>query len=265
MVIDAHIHIFPDKLAPKALKNLSEICKSPYYADGTAEGTRQSLKSWGIDAGICMNIATKPKQQSSVNQFAASVQGGGLFCFGSVHPDAPDALDELRRIKELGLYGVKLHPDYQEFMVDDKRLFPIYEALSELELPVTFHTGWDPYSPGLIHAPSQAVARVAELFPRMTVIAAHMGGLNRYAEAEEYLAGKENVYLDTALSCRNCSPEQMLRLIRRHGAERVLFASDCPWSRSSDELDFLEKIPLTSSERDAVYYQNAKRLLNLPL
>lgn len=265
MVIDAHVHIFPDRLAPKALKSLSEICKSPYYMDGTADGMRQALKSWGVDAAVCMNIATKPKQQLSVNRFAASVQGDGLYCFGSVHPDAPDAIDELRRIKELGLYGVKLHPDYQDFIVDDSRLFPIYEAISELRLPVTFHTGWDPYSPNLTHAPSQAVAKVADLFPRMTIIAAHMGGLNRYDESEEYLAGKENVYLDTALSCRNCSPEQMLRLIRRHGAEKVLFASDCPWSRSSDELAFLERLPLTSKERDAIYFQNAKRLLNLPI
>ena len=265
MVIDAHVHIFPDRLAPKALKSLSEICKSPYYMDGTADGMRQALKSWGVDAAVCMNIATKPKQQLSVNRFAASVQGDGLYCFGSVHPDAPDAIDELRHIKELGLYGVKLHPDYQDFIVDDSRLFPIYEAISELQLPVTFHTGWDPYSPNLTHAPSQAVAKVADLFPRMTIIAAHMGGLNRYDESEEYLAGKENVYLDTALSCRNCSPEQMLRLIRRHGAEKVLFASDCPWSRSSDELAFLERLPLTSKERDAIYFQNARRLLNLPI
>lgn len=191
MIIDAHIHIFPDSIAEKALKNLSEICKMPYWTDGSVKGTEEKLKDWKIDKAICMNIATKPKQQDTINRWAASIQNDTLLCFGTVHPDAPDAIEELQKIRDLGLYGIKFHPDYQNFRIDDPRMFPIYEAVSGLGFPVTFHTGWDPLSPDLIHAPSQAVAKVADLFPKLTIIAAHMGGMNRYNESETYLCGKK--------------------------------------------------------------------------
>ena len=263
MIFDAHIHIFPDRLAGKALENLSGICQSPYFANGTLSGTLDALKNWGIDGGICMHIATKPKQQTSVNNFAAEIQKGNLFCFGSVHPDAPDALEELQRIKELGLKGVKLHPDYQDFFVNDPKLFPIYDAASSLELPITFHTGWDPYSPDVVHAPPEEMAKVADEFPRLTIIAAHLGGLKRWDETEQYLAGKENVYFDTAMCSRYGTPEQTLRLIRKHGSSRVLFGSDCPWSKSSEERNFLESLPLTSGELEAILYRNVAELLQL--
>ena len=262
MLIDAHVHMFSEKIAQKALNNLSEICKSPYFADGTLRGTKEKLREWGVDAAMAMNIATKPTQQPIVNNWAASIHDPMFYCFGSVHPDAPDVLDELQRIKSLGMHGVKLHPDYQGFLIDDPQRVPIYDAVSSLGLPVTFHTGWDPLSPDLIHAAPQAVAKVVKLFPRMTVIAAHMGGMARYREAEEYVAGLP-LYIDTSMSSRLCSPEQFERLVSRHGSEHVLFGSDCPWSRSCDEFDFIERTHLTDREKENIYCKNARRLLGL--
>ena len=262
MLIDAHVHMFSEKIAQKALTNLANICKSPYFTNGTLSDTKEKLKSWGVDAAMAMNIATKPTQQTVVNNWAASIDDPTIYGFGSVHPDAPDALDELQRIKDLDLYGVKLHPDYQGFLIDDPKMFPIYDAISSLGLPVTFHTGWDPLSPDLIHATPQAVDKVVKLFPHMTVIAAHMGGMARYQEAEEYVAGLP-LYIDTAMSARLCSPEQFERLVSKHGSERVLFASDCPWSRSCDEFAFIERTHLTDREKENIYYKNAQRVLGL--
>jgi predicted TIM-barrel fold metal-dependent hydrolase len=262
MLIDIHTHMFPDKLAPKALSSLSKTCKSPYYTDGTVKGTVSSLKEWGVTANVVMNIATKPSQQTTVNNWAASIQDDHLFCFGSVHPDAENAIEELARIKALGLYGVKFHPDYQDFFIDEERMFPIYDAISSLELPVLFHAGADPLSPNLVHAPSKSVAKIADMFPKMKIIAAHLGGMNRYDEAEEYLAGK-NIYIDTAMASRTCSPEQFARIINKHGADHVLFASDCPWSRSIDEFDFLQGVKMSDDDREKICYRNAMRLLNI--
>lgn len=262
-LIDMHVHMFPDRLAPKALGRLAETCHTRPFADGTAEGTKAALRSWGVSGATVMNIATKPSQQRTVNDWAAKIQDGFFRCFGSVHPAAEDAAEELARIKALGLSGVKLHPDYQDFFVDEERMFPIYETLSALGLPVTFHAGRDPISPDVIHARSCAIAGIAGMFPRLTVIAAHMGGLTTFDEAEESLIGMENVYLDTALACRSCGAEQMKRMIRGHGAERILFASDCPWSRSRDELDFLQKLGLRDDELEQILYKNAERLLGL--
>ena len=263
MIIDAHVHVFPEAIAGRALSNLSQICGSPYFSDGTVAGTRKKFQEWGIDGAVCLNIATKPKQQTTINNCAASIQGDGLYCFGSVHPDAPDVLDELQRIKDLGLYGVKFHPDYQGFLIDDEKMFPIYDAVSSLHLPAVFHTGWDPFSPKLVHAPSRKVAKVAKLFPKMILIAAHMGGMCRYDEVEEYLLPQENIYLDTAMSSQYCNPEQFERIIRKHGAEHILFGSDCPWSKSCDEVNYLERAHLSSRDLDLIFSGNIMRLLQI--
>ena len=264
MLIDMHVHMFSDQIAVRALNNLARICKCPYYTDGTVNGTNEKLREWGVNLCAAMNIATKPAQQAIINNWAASVRSQSILCFGSVHPDAPNAVDELYRIKELNLYGVKLHPDYQDFFIDDEKMFPIYETLSALELPVTFHTGRDPLSPNLVHASPTAVAKTADLFPHMKIIAAHLGGLAMYDEVEELLAGK-NIFFDTAMSARLCPPEQFERIINKHGSEHILFASDCPWSRSCDEYEYIEKTHLCSSDKENIYWRNASNLLNLHL
>lgn len=264
MLIDMHVHMFPDQLAEKALHSLARICRCQYLTDGTVDGTSEKLREWGVDVCAALSIATKPTQQTSVNNWAASVQSKSIRCFGSVHPDSPDAVNELNRIKSLGLCGVKLHPDYQNFFIDEARMFPIYEAISELGLPVTFHTGRDPLSPDLVHASPAAVARVADLFPRMKIIAAHLGGMAMYGEVEEVLAGK-NIFFDTAMCARLCPPEQFERIIKKHGSERILFASDCPWSRSCDEFEYIEKTHLSAVEKENIYWRNAAELLHLDL
>lgn len=261
MLIDFHTHMFPAKLAQKALESLSKTCKSPYYTDGTVTGTTRCLNEWGVTAAVVMNIATKPSQQTTVNNWAASIQNKNIYCFGSVHPDAPDAVQEVARLKVLGLYGVKFHPDYQSFFVDEERMYPIYDAISSLGLPVLFHAGADPLSPNLVHAEPKALAKIAELFPKMKIIAAHMGGMGRCDEVEEYLIGR-NMFIDTAMASYFCPPEQFARIIRKHGTDKIVFGSDCPWSRANEGLRYLEKAKLNGSDMDKIMYQNALRILN---
>lgn len=266
MLIDFHMHVFPDHLSQKALEKLSKTAGGiPYYTDGTVGDTVAKMKAWNVDYGVFMNIATSPKQQESINNWASAVQREheNIFCFGSVHPDAEDCVEELYRIKELGLKGVKLHPDYQNFFVDDERVYPIYDTLSRLQLPILFHAGYDAVSPTMIHGPSNGIARVAEMFPRLTIIAAHMGGLNRYDDTEEYLAGQSNVYLDTSMSASYCKPEQFKRIIKKHGADKILFATDCPWNRPADELSLIDSIGLGDIERNQILYANAAKLLGI--
>lgn len=263
-VIDFHIHAFPDKIAEKTLSILSKTADTKPCTDGSISDTVSFLHACGIDAGVLMQIATKPSQQTTVNNWAASVQNDypEIFCFGSVHPDAPDAIEELYRIRELGLKGVKLHPDYQNFFINEERLFPIYETISKLRLPCTFHTGYDPISPNLIHAPAKAVAEVCQAFPEMTVIAAHMGNMNRYDDSETYLAG-QNLYLDTSMSAAFCSPEQFRRIIKKHGANKILFATDCPWGNGKEDLTFLKGAGFTQEELELILHKNAERILGI--
>ncbi len=266
---DSHVHFFPDKLAGKALPRLSYICGSPYYSDGTRAGTLEKMRAWqGEDVFIgamALHIATSAHQQASVNNFAAESQRGNLFCFGSVFPTAPDALEEMERIKAMGLHGIKLHPDYQEFFIEDPHAMPLYAQAEKLGLPVAFHTGHDPYSPYIVHCHPAAVARLAIRFPKLTIIAAHMGGMEQPEDAAKYLCGRENVYFDTAFASRFLTPEQFTRLVRLHGPERVLFATDCPWSTAPEELALLRAADLTEEERENIAWKNAARLFHLDI
>ena len=147
-IIDFHTHCFPEKIAEKALASLSHCSGDalPFHK-GTAESLLKQALSGGADGAVVLNIATNPRQQASVNNFAIETNNRfpNLFAFGSIHPESPDALDELVRIHEAGLLGVKLHPDYQHFYVDEERMLPIYEKIASLGLITVFHAGVDGY------------------------------------------------------------------------------------------------------------------------
>ncbi|WP_243577960.1 amidohydrolase family protein [Clostridium minihomine] len=263
MIFDMHIHIFPDFLAKKALSGIGETSHLPPVTNATLADTRKKLKDWGISGAAVMNIATNPSQQQKVNNWAAEMQDDFFYCFGSVHPDAPDAVEELERIKKMGLHGIKLHPDYQNYFVDDKKMDPLYEAMQALELPVTIHAGWDPVSPDTVHTPPKNLAKIARRFPHLSIIAAHLGGMETCEEAEEHLLGLENVYLDVSMSYLFCELEQAKRMVLKHGTDRVLFASDCPWSLPADQIDFMNRMNLPDHIMEDINWRNAHRLLGL--
>lgn len=262
MLFDMHVHMFSDKIAEKALSHLALLFGHQPLTKGTVCDTGQKMKEWGVTSFTALNIATKPGQQRIINDWAASVQANSIFCFGTVHPDAPDAAEEVARIAELGLRGIKLHPDFQKFLIDDPKLYPIYEAASSLSLPITFHVGRDPDSVQVPYATPSGIARISSLFPDLTIIAAHMGGARMSDEVEQTLAGK-NVYLDTSLSNVFCPPDQFIRIVRKHGSERILFGSDCPWQSPLEEFRWIERLGLSSADRENIYWNNAARLLKL--
>ena len=260
---DTHIHFFPDKLAGKALPRLREISKCQTYTDGTRADTLKNMEQCGCAGGMALHIATNAHQQTSVNNFALESQHHNIYCFGSVYPFAENALEEMARIKEMGLYGIKLHPDYQEFFIGDEGALPIFAQAEKLGMTIAFHTGRDPYSPHLVHCPPDVLGRIADLFPGLTIIAAHMGGMDMPQEAAKHLAGKKNVYFDTAFASHFLNPQELGELIHLHGADKVLFATDCPWSTLPAEKELLEAADLTESEREQIAYRNAERLFGI--
>lgn len=265
MYIDFHTHAFVDAIAERAVDKLEKIVIEAGFSEraqtrGTVAQLLERMDEWGMDRAVVLPVATKPAQQTSINSWAAEIMSDRLYCFGTVHPAAEDVMEELERIKSLGLRGVKLHPDYQDFFADEERMFPIYEKCAELGLPVIFHAGFDVLSPDCIHCTPQMSARVLERVPSLTVILAHLGGNELWDDVEKYLVGK-NVYLDTAFIDGHISDEQLLRIIRSHGAEKILFASDCPWHPSSAEAEMLKRLPLTDEEMKLICCKNALRIL----
>ena len=265
LLFDMHTHCFPDALAPKALPRLAEISRSPYFGDGTYGDLCRKATDAGCAGFMILHIATKSSQMTSVNNFAAACQKGSVYCFGSVFPTAENAVDELHRIRALGLRGVKFHPDYQEFFVNDPQVFPVYEAAAALGLPVAFHAGRDPYSPDLVHCTPKMLAEVADRFPTLKIIGAHMGGMEMDGDVEKYVIGKPNIYLDTAFATRSLTPARCGELIRRHGVDKVFFATDFPWSTVETERAFLEQAGLTQKELDAICHGNAERFFGISL
>lgn len=264
-IFDMHTHCFPDSLAPRALPHLAEVAQSSYNGDGTYGSLCSNELEGGCCGAMMLHIATKPSQMDSVNRFAIECQNGNFYSFGSVFPIADNAVEMLHHIKKLGLKGVKLHPEYQGFFVDDPAVFPIYQAAAELKLPITFHAGYDPYSPSITHCTPKALASVADRFPELTIIAAHMGGMRMPDEVEKHIVGKANVYFDTAYASFFLNASELKRLIRLHGADKIFFATDFPWSTVEAELSLLKSCDLTDKELSMICFENAQRVFNLEL
>ena len=245
----------------EVLKLRSGITK-PFH-DGTVKSLVALQERDGVDYSVVLNIATNSHQQSKVNDFAISLKEvDGLIPFGSIHPDSPNALEELERLKENGIKGVKLHPDYQNFFVDEKRMLPIYEKIASLGLITLFHCGYDIGYPEPVHCTAQALANVLPVFDGAPVVAAHFGGIWSLPETRKHLVGK-NVYLDTAYCYGMITPRYAKELIDIHGADKILFASDAPWNAPWQDIELIKCFGLNVDEEKAVLGENARKLLGL--
>ncbi len=268
---DFHTHAFTDLLAPRAMASLCGTAQSSEdknvagiqpCTDGTVSGLKKLMAARDISEAMILPIATKPAQQTNINNWAAEINGGEIHCCGSVHPDAEDIYEELERISRLGLPGIKFHPEYQHFRPDEERMLPVYKKAAELGLFVVFHSGWDPFGGGEILARPECLANIAETIPELTMIAAHLGGMKLFDDAEKLLAGKyPNIHLDTGMAADFISSEQLLRIIRKHGADKILFASDAPWDDPGKEIEMINALPLTDEEKELIFFRNAERIL----
>lgn len=264
MIIDFHVHAFPDALAAKALPLLSKCSGGvkPNY-DATISGLESYLAKNNVDYAVVLNIATNPHQEKKVNDFAISLlEKKNIIPFGSVHPDSPNALSELERLAKAGIRGVKLHPDYQHFFVDDEKMFPIYKKIAELGFITVFHAGVDIGYPKPVHCTPERLLRVLDLFDDAPVVAAHFGGWLLWDSVLEDLCGTK-VYLDTAFSSGKMPPDYAKELIKAHGADKVLLGSDMPWSDTLDEVRFVQSLDLSAEDEEKILSNNAKRLLNI--
>ncbi len=262
MVIDFHVHCFPEDIAKRATESLSRAANLPLNSDGTVCAIKASMKRAGIDKSLIQNIATKPSQTGKITQWASSIQDDEILAFGSVHPEAEDWKDQLVRIKEAGLKGIKFHPEYQSFYVDDQKMYPIYEKAADLGLIIIFHAGGDLGMPEPYHCTPDRMKRALRAIPGSRVVAAHMGGFDYWDDVERYLVG-EDMFFDTSFSLNVMDQEQFRRILSGHGHERLLFASDSPWGDQYTEAERFRNLELTDEARSAIMGGNAAKLLGL--
>lgn len=260
---DFHVHAFTDSLAQRAVGALSETSGIAPATDGTVKCLRTLMEKNNISKAMLLPVATKPSQQTTINNWASEVMGGGIYCCGSVHPDAEDAVRDIRRIKSLGLSGVKFHSEYQYFLPDEERMFPLYEAIAKEGLIAVFHGGWDPFGDSDIRATPERFAVAARKFPELKIVAAHLGAMNLWDDVEKHLAGKfDNVFFDVSVIARYLTDySQVERIIKAHGADKILFGSDCPWDTPENEIAMINSLNLSEAEKELIFFRNAERLL----
>ena len=268
MRIDFHTHCFPDALAPRAMASLEktffpEMGLMP-STDGTANGAKALLQGVGIDRAVVCNIATNVKQETNVNNFAISLAAsdGFFYPLGSVHPDSLQIESELDRLLAAGIKGIKMHPDYIGVMISDDRMDRIFSMLEERGMFCVLHTGYDPISPKLMHATPQMLKAVIDRHPDLKLIAAHMGSMYCADDVLRLLVGT-SIYLDTSLcSLREKERETLIKILKEHDEDRLLFATDTPWSVPEQEVAFIEQAPISAERREKIFYQNAQKLLS---
>ncbi len=264
MVIDFHTHCFPDGIAQKAIDKLSYVSGGLQpCTDGTTSGLRRSMADGGVDLSVVLSIATNAHQQPRVNDFAAAINNEtDIVAFGSVHPDSEDALDELDRIKALGLKGVKLHPDYQGFSADDPKLKPLYRKISALGLITVFHAGLDyGFAPPYGGTPEKLATAVGWL--DSPVVAAHWGGINCGEGVLRHLCGIDHLYFDTSFGYAMMPRYYAEKILEKQGADKMLFGTDTPWHTPQMEWRLLNTLGLSDTEREKIACGNAKKLLKL--
>ncbi len=265
MIIDFHTHIFPEKIAGKTIESLEKLSGITASTNGTLEGLLASMEHTGVDMSVIMPVATKPSQMESINAYAKEIcekYPGKLISFGGIHPDCDDYKKELKLIKEMGLCGIKIHPDYQGVMIDDVRFMNIIDYASELGLIILTHAGIDIGLPEPVHCPPDRMRKVLDKIKPEKMIVAHYGGWKQWQEVYEYLAG-ENVYLDTAFTFDFIEKEMFLKILKKHDENKILFATDSPWSHAARDIEAVKNLPVDDGIKQKIFSENAKKILNL--
>ncbi|MBR7113483.1 MAG: amidohydrolase family protein [Firmicutes bacterium] len=266
MIIDTHVHIFPDFMAPRAICNLESYSGLKAETDGMVADTIAKMDAWGVDKAIVLAVATKAEQQDWLNAYALTLDAEErLIGFGTIYPAAEDWEEQLQDIADYGLKGIKLHPRYADVYADDPRIAAICRRAAELGLVIVFHAGTEPGLPGPWHVTPQRLAALLDQLAdveNLKLVAAHMGSCEMWDEVEEFLVGR-NICFDTGFCVGRIPEEQLLRIIKNHGADKILFATDCPWGNAGEYAAYIRSLPRADEEKELIFHGNIERLLGL--
>ena len=258
--IDMHSHIFPPGVAEKVIHALETYYGSRWVGTGELDDLLRNLRRARISRCVIFSSATKPSQVIPINNFLSRLQSQYpelLLAFGTLHPDFPDCRAEIARMRELGLHGLKFHPDFQQFNIDDPRMDGIYEAVGD-SMPLLFHVG----DCRTQYSKPERLLRVHRKFPSLKLIAAHMGGYSEWDRAWNSLIGQE-IWLDISSTIKFIGPEEVRRMVEAHGADRVLFASDYPAEVHRKAVESVLSLGLPEAENAKIFYRNAEKLLGI--
>ncbi|MBQ8907097.1 MAG: amidohydrolase family protein [Clostridia bacterium] len=256
-VIDAHCHIYPEKIASRAVNGTDTFYGLSSFGEGTVRHLLGVGEESGIDGYLVQSVATTPHQVSSINRFIAeevNLYRGKMVGLGTLHPDSADILGDVEEIEALGLHGVKLHPDIQRFRADDDACAEIYALCEKKGLPILMHAGDHRYD----YSNPNRLAPVLASHPALCMVAAHLGGWSVWEDAKEKLSGFSNLYVDTSSSFPFLMEGEAREIIEAFGVSHVLFATDYPMWHPKGEIEYLLRLGFTDEEYKMLFSENAK-------
>ena len=266
MRVDVHTHVWPDTIAPIVEKHATCGLKLDMPLPNTVSGLKVHMEDSGWDKSVVVGIAERPDQVAGVNDWLISVQDRSIISFGAIHPLLEDKPAEIRRIHSQGLKGIKLHPVLNRFHPDDPSMFPLYEEIGD-SMVVAIHCGSMPHlrdqRPDF--AAPHRIATVARQFPRLKIIAFHLGGFYMLDEAEKHLVGLSNVLIDTSWppTVGEIAQDTLLNIVNNHGADKVCFGTDYPFASQTSDAEYLDSLPLASPQLDMLVGVNAAAFIGL--
>jgi predicted TIM-barrel fold metal-dependent hydrolase len=262
-IIDFHTHAFSDDLAPKAMKALTEQHPEiSYFLDGTISSLLKSMDAAGIEKSVICSIATKPKQFQPILDWSLQIQSDRIVPFASVHPADPERDEHIKQVKQAGFKGIKMHPYYQDFYLDDDSMFEYYEQVCKYDLILVMHTGFDIAFEYIRRADPARIMNVAKKFPQLKLITTHLGAWQQWDEVGAGIIG-QNVYMEISFALDYLPVDKAKQLFEKHPADYILFGTDSPWRDQQKSLDLLKKLNLDSARMTKILYSNAQRLLSI--
>jgi len=264
MIIDFHTHVFPDFLAERAIAGLLRNIEGTYIPtyNGTVSGLLKNMDGSNIDMSVVLPVITKPTQVKNTNEWVKSICSDRIIGFGGLYPHTDNYKKDIDFIVDLGLKGLKFHAEYQNFIVDDPKMLRIYDYALSRGLIILHHAGFDPGFKPPFNSTPRRFLNIIKSMQGGIVIAAHLGGHDQWEDVEKYLAGSD-IYIDTSMGFEFFGEEQFLRILEKHGADKILFASDSPWSNAKTEIEHIRALPIKEDDINAILGGNAKRILKI--
>ncbi len=258
-IIDTHAHLFRTDIERKAINYMEKKSgfKCPGY--GTLEYLKQEMIKNNISMAIILPVATKPKQVNSINKFLKTINSSKILPFAAYHPDIENPYKTLSDIKKSGFLGLKLHPEYQEFRWSEEKIQNLGELCEKLGLIIYTHAGYD-MGFRETHFDMDEFVDFAKNFPKLKIIAAHMGGFLMWNEVWKKLPNTKNVFIDTSFAFPYLDNISFKNIVNKMGIEKVIFGTDFPWQKYEKYFYYLSRI-FSDKELEYIYSSNTKRLL----
>ncbi len=278
MIVDVHVHAFPDKVAEKAIETLSATYGVQCLSDGKISSLISNMQLHGIDVSVVQPVSTDPKQVISINTWIATLnkseeKENRIIGFGTIHPKFDAYHDEIQRMKELGIKGVKFQPSFQEFYPDDEKMFPIYEELIKANMIIFFHAGDEIRPADVIYSTPKRLARMLDAMKSTMdcygyrvkdtksneyyskIVTAHLGGYKMWDDVEEYLVGRE-IYFDLSYVFDHIELSRATKIMQSHGLNKILYGSDFPFARQEKDVDVVKSLDISQEDKDNILSGN---------